>query len=870
MRVVVAEKPSVARDLARVLGGGRGHDGYIEGSLDGEPLRITWCIGHLLELEDPEHYDKAWKAWRMDALPMVPERFALRPREGAQDQWQVVKRLLQDRATTEVINACDAGREGELIFRYAYQHAGARAPVRRLWVSSLTDDAIREGWRRLQPAQAYDRLADAARCRSEADWLVGLNATRAMTCRSRAEGGDALWSVGRVQTPTLAMIVRRDDEIARFVPETYWQVKATLGAEAGTWTATWFRDLPAAERRAERPERSEGQEEEADAPHAERLRSAADAEAVVRALAGKAGRVLRSKRAEKRERPPLLYDLTSLQRRANQRFGLSAQQVLDVAQALYERHKLITYPRTDARYLTSDQAGELPRILRGVGQLAVYRPFTDALLQQPLRLGPRIIDDAEVGDHHAILPTGDAVDPTRLTADEKRIYDLVARRLIAALSGDAVFDQAEIVVAVPPAPEAQLPADVPAPLTLRARGRVLREAGWRAVDPPGASKDLELPPVKDGDPVSVREAKAHEGQTRPPRPHDDASLLGAMETAGKDLEDSELKRVMRNAGLGTPATRAAILQTLVQRSYVTREGRALRATEKGKALIGAIPIDELKSAELTGRWEKRLADMADGRGDRETFMRDVVGHVQGIVDALREVVMPEEAKRRTRPESEPLGPCPACGTPVRQRGPVYACETGRSCTFVVFAKMAQRAISPAMVKELLRNGKSKAVKGFRSKAGKEFSAGLTLQEGGKVGFWFPEREEEARGPEEVRPARPAAKPRRAAPPRGERSEDDDGWDPTPPPPEKKRGARRTSGKAAEGAAPRRSRSSEPKTTERAPARSAPAPRPEAPRPAAPRPAAEGDPCPTCGVGRVIRGKVSLGCSRWREGCGWRG
>jgi DNA topoisomerase-3 len=764
LRLVIAEKPSVARDLARVLGASQRRDGYLEGN----GLRITWCVGHLVELEDPSHYDDAWRRWSFDTLPMVPESFALRPRKTATDQWKVVRTLLRGREIEDVVNACDAGREGELIFRYVYQLAGCRKPVLRLWVSSLTDQAIKQGWSRLRPGSQFDPLAAAARARSEADWLVGLNATRAMTCRTRDAGGDALWSVGRVQTPTLAMIVARDREIAAFVPETYWQVKAKLVAEPGDWQGVWFRDAP--ETKAKRDD---------GAPKGQRLGALADAEAVVAASVGRQGTVLRAHRKEKRERHPLLYDLTALQRRANQRFGFPAARTLEIAQALYEKHKVLTYPRTDARFLTQDQVPELPDVLRAVGGLRPYRPFTDVLLASPLRITKRIVDDSEVGDHHAIIPTSRTPSPAALSPDEKRIYDLVARRLMAALSPDAVLDLAELVVAVPPA-EVALPDDVPVPLTFRAKGRVLREAGWRAVDPPKKTKDVHLPNVSVGDVVHVAEAKTEEGQTRPPRPHDDASLLDAMEKAGRQLDDAELKRALRGAGLGTPATRAAILTTLQSRDYVVRDRKALRATEKGFALIDTLPAGDLKSAELTGRWEKRLSDIAEGRGDARGFMTDVVAHVHGVVGDIATVEVPEAARQRTQPLGKAIGACPACGEPVRDRGKVFACDTGRSCAFVVFKSMSKRKISARMVRELLQEGRTAPVKGFKSKKGKPFTAGLEVGEDGKVGFWFPDRGEERapRGP-------------------------------------------------------------------------------------------VGLSCPSCGSGRVLAGRAAWGCSRWREGCGWR-
>jgi len=736
MRLVITEKPSVARDLARVLGvRGKG-----EGFLEGEGLVVTWCLGHLTELEQPAHYDPRWRRWQLDALPMVPPRFDLRVRKGVGKQWTVVRRLLRDGRFAEVVNACDAGREGELIFRNAYQLAGARLPIRRLWLSSLTDEAIRGGWASLLPGARFEALGDAARCRSEADWLVGLNATRAMTCAARRVGGEGLLSVGRVQTPTLAMIVARDREIEAFVPEAFWVVRATFSVarEGGdpTWQATWFRDAPSED---------EGAGEEV--PRAERLADAQVAEAIAAAARGREGRVEAASRARVVEPPPLLYDLTALQRRANQRYGYDAGRTLEIAQALYERHKLVTYPRTDARYLTPDQVPGLERIVRGLESVSGLAPFAAALLARPLRAGKRVVDASEVGDHHAIIPTGRT--PKRLTRDEARVFDLVARRFLAALSDDAVFEKTALVVAVDPE-DAPLPASIVAPLRFRARGRVCLDQGWRAVDPPGRDRETELPRAVEGEPTRVEEVGPVEGRTKPPRPHNDASLLRAMETAGRVLDDAELKRALRSAGLGTPATRAAILETLVQRGFVERRQRTLRATERGRALVDAVPVDELKSAELTGRWEARLSAMAEGRERRDRFMSDTVTHVHAIVRAIAAVSLAPEAV--TRAPAPPLGACPVCGKPVREGRSVYECEAGRSCPFVVFKKMAGRAISRRMVTQLLREGRSGLVKGFRSKKGKTFSAGLAIQEGGRVGFWFPEREQRARNPSTSRRA----------------------------------------------------------------------------------------------------------------------
>ena len=726
MQLVVTEKPSVARDIARVLGVRGKGDGF----LHGDGIRITWCVGHLVELEEPAHYDSKWRRWSFDTLPMVPEQFALRPRKGSTDQWRVVKKHLRDKAVTEVINACDAGREGELIFRYAYQLAGSRAPVRRLWVSSLTDVAIRDGWDRLAPSSQYDPLADAARARSEADWLVGLNATRAMTCLGRKAGGDELLSVGRVQTPTLAMIVERDAAIAAFIPETFWQVKATFKCGEADWTGTWFRPGSPQEKKGE------------DAPHAERLPSRELAEAVSGAVHGRDGVVETAKRKRKVEPPPLLYDLTSLQRRANQRYGMPADRTLQVAQALYERHKLLTYPRTDARFLTPDQVATLPGIVKAVGTLAPYAPFAGPLLQAPIRPGKRVVNAAEVGDHHAILPTDKVPNAGRLSAEEKRIYDLVARRLLAALSPNAELDLTELIVAVSTEPIAD---GIDTPPRFRATGRILAVPGWRAVDPPGRQRDRVLPNVQEGDPTETTGTEVREGQTKPPRPHNDATLLRAMETAGRSLDDKELARAMRSAGLGTPATRAAILNTLIHRRYVTRQGKDLRATEKGRVLIGAVPVDDLKSAELTGRWEKRLNDIAEGRESADAFMRDAVARLRDVIQAIATAEPPPMAAVK-KPDTPILGDCPVCGKPVREQRKAYGCETGRDCPFVVFKQMTGRSISKRMVTALLKHGKTPIVKGWKSRAGKVFEAGLMLKEDGTVGLHFKPRAQKSTSP----------------------------------------------------------------------------------------------------------------------------
>ncbi len=752
MRLIVAEKPSVGRDLARAVGASQRGDGC----LDGDGVRVTWCIGHLLEFEEPAAYDPRWKRWSLDALPIVPTAFRTRPRSEGRDQLTAVVRHLRDKRVREVVNATDAGREGELIFWLVYEHAGIDKPVRRLWTSSLTPDALADALARLRPTSATAPLPTAARARAEADWLVGMNATRALTARL-----GELATVGRVQTPTLALIAARDRAIADFVPQTYWTVQARFGTGAGPIAATWFA-------RDSAPEPDDDRNAPAEqAPPAERISHHGVAEALAGAVSGRPATVRSAQRKTVREPPPEAYDLTSLQRAANSRYGLPAPRTLEIAQALYERHKLITYPRTDARRITPNEVSLLPGILRGLAGLPVYRPTAEALLAAPLRLDRRFVDASEVGDHHAILPTGRTPDAERLAPDEKRVYDLIARRLLAVLSPDAVFDVALIVLEVD-APDAPLP-----PL-FRARGRIARIAGWRAVDPPGRSAtERELPMVHVGDPAKVDASQVEEGTTRPPRPHNDASLLRAMETAGRELDDDALRRAMRGAGLGTPATRAAILQTLLDRSYVRRDGRALHATDAGRRLLDANPVPELANAELTARWEGRLFELAEGKGDAGRFHDDVVANVTSIVEAIRQAaVTPAPADV----SAQAIGSCPGCGTPVRADRFAWVCDSRASCGFRVPKTMARRKVSDRLVRSLVTHGRTPIVQGWRSKAGKPFAAGLHWDKAAnKVGFVF-----EDQGPR------------------------------------------------------------------------------------------VGGACPACEIGRIIAGKSSLGCDRWREGCAWRG
>ncbi len=817
MQLVIAEKPSVARDLARVLGlrGGGKH------AIEGSGRVITWCIGHLVELEEPAAYDPAWKAWRLDTLPMLPAAFKLRPVPSTRDQLRAVRELLRDRRFTEVVNACDAGREGELIFRYVYELAGSRLPIKRLWISSLTDEAIRAGFARLRPGVELDALAGAARCRSEADWLVGMNATRAVTVSSRAaaprprlaqpprrgqrgQSDSPLYSIGRVQTPTLAILVRRELEIRQFRPCDYWEVRGlfapagTPGEAAEKVTATWGVTLP--DGKAIRS----------------RLGARALAEEIVArgesAARGPHGAVVERLRQKRlREPPPLLFDLTSLQRTANRRFGLSATATLGAAQALYERYKILTYPRTDSRHLTSDMAKELPKLFGALAALPDYARFAEPLLETPPARSRRLFDDAKVSDHHAIVPTGKPVRLEELPRDERRIFDLVARRFLGAFHPDAEFALTDVVIRLGPSdapPEAEPrataePRDAevvagpdetlvtalpPPPDRYRARGRVRLVAGWQDVaqlgrpgqpgatqgdrGTPGDAADGDggptLPPLAEGQRLDGK-LEVLTKQTRPPPRHTEATLLGAMESAGRDISDDELRAAMRDSGLGTPATRAATIETLIRRTFVGREGKNLVPTEMGIGLIDALPEKSLASPELTGSWEARLSRMARGEETRAAFMADISRYVSDVVTAIRGgagVVRatgatataprpqnvasgtppkPPGAGRAARAPAAPRASAPrprsiAGGTPGVaslvcprcKQGALVAGNRGWGCTrwragcaFVIWFEIAGRRITDAELTDLVSKGKTRRRK-WRSSEGTEIGGRLVL------------------------------------------------------------------------------------------------------------------------------------------------
>src|SRR6188768_3219598 len=636
---VVAEKPSVARDLALSLGATR----RSEGTLSGNGYVVTWAIGHLVGLAEPEGINPAWKRWRREDLPMLPERWPLNVFSATRSQFEIVRRVLNAPGVESVICATDAGREGELIFRFIYEAAGCRRPVQRLWISSLTERAIREGFARLRPAREYDALADAALGRSRADWLVGMNLSRAYGLSL-----DAPLSVGRVQTPTLAMLVERTLAIRDFVPEPYLEVVATFAPDAEQrYRGTWFKPESAGE--AKRGARV--------APHPQRLpASGEEARRIVeRALSGQA-RIARVHSETKRLPPPLLYDLTELQRHMNRLYGFSAQRTLDAAQALYEKHKLLSYPRTDSRHLSGEMAGSLPEVVS-----AIATPYR-ALLAEGTgerKLSRRFVDDSKVRDHHAIIPTASSPEGRALSADERKVYELVCRRLLQAWHQDFVWAATEVITEVHPRGAASEPVD-----SYRSLGTAIKEQGWKVLDlgaskPPRAKKndasrgeggELETSEPEPGEGLlpaglergqtpRVLEAKALPKTTRPPAPLTDATLLTAMETAGKTLDEKQLSEAMKDSGLGTPATRANIIKTLIARGYVQRDSKALRATERGVGLIAVVDA-EVKSAAMTGAWEARLQAIARGQGDLPKFLQQISSYVSEVVGRVPRFLPP--------------------------------------------------------------------------------------------------------------------------------------------------------------------------------------------------------------------------------------
>jgi DNA topoisomerase III len=729
--LVIAEKPSVGRDLARVLPGPFAKQ---EGWLEGPEHVITWAVGHLVQLAEPDEYEAKYKRWRMPDLPIVPAKFKLVVRdERSRKQMSVVTAQLGREDVSQVVNACDAGREGELIFAYLYEKAKASKPVQRLWLNSMTTAAMKSAFESLRPAEDYALLEQAARSRSEADWIVGMNATRAATIRLKSSFDGAV-SLGRVQTPTLAIVARREEEIKAFVPEPYWLVDATFQAEplagedsAGGASAGGASDGEAANGDGPRPRVYEGRFHMGARP---RIATEQEALAIVEACQGKPGTITKLDKKEQRERAPMLYDLTSLQRDANTRYGFSARRTLAAAQRLYEEHKALTYPRTNSRYLTTDMVEEIKptaELVGGQKEYAQAAAYVTALDVLPLA---RVVDDEKVTDHHAIIPTRAEHAVDRMGDDDRRVYDMVVRRFLAVFHPEAVFENTRVETTV-------LPAGGDAGgCVFRTRGKLLLVPGWRGVygQMPTEAKsaaeedegaDQQLPKLEEGEQVQTLEIASARKETKPPRRYSDASLLGAMETAGKLVDDDELREAMKDSGIGTPATRAAIIERLIQVGYLERDARSLVATDKGLNVIRLLGEHALTSPDMTGQWEHRLDRIERGEDSRQKFMADIAGFAETTVKEL------DVKLKDVRIPRANLGPCPICGHDIKENRKGYSCwaRDDPGCGFVIWKGKSGKQLSIAVAKELIRSGHtSKAVTGFKARSGRSFRAHLALSQ----------------------------------------------------------------------------------------------------------------------------------------------
>jgi DNA topoisomerase-3 len=727
--LVIAEKPSVGQLVVKELPGAFSKG---EGFLEGPDHVVTWAVGHLVQLADPDEYDEKYAKWRMADLPIVPKKFKLVVRdERSKKQMAVVKRALDRKDIDFVVNACDAGREGELIFAYLFEKNGSKLPVQRLWLNSMTASAIREAFDSLRPGEEFAKLEEAARSRSEADWIVGMNATRAATIRLRSSFDGAV-SLGRVQTPTLAILARREEEIRAFVPEPYWVVDAK------------FLALPESPRRAYQGRLHVGANP--------RLTTAEEAAAVVAACESQTGVISKLTKTKQKQIAPLLYDLGSLQRDASSRFGFTAARTLRAAQSLYEDKKALTYPRTNSRYITSDMIPDIKPIARLVGgqkEYATAAAYVAGLDMLPLG---RVVNNEKVTDHHAIIPTlADRAHPVeKMDTDEQRIYDIVVRRFLAVFHPEAVFENTRVETTV-------------AEHVFRTRGKLLLVPGWRAaygetVDVDGADEDDEgaeqqLPRLEQGEASLTTSIISDAKETKPPRRYSDGSLIGAMETAGKLVDDEELRESMKENGIGTAATRAAIIERLIAVGYLERDGSALIVSEKGLNVIRLLGQHALTSPSLTGEWESRLSKIETGADTRKQFMADIAKFAEETVLTLDTTLKDVRIPRAN------LGPCPVCAQDIMENRKGYSCWSREDpgCGFVIWKSKAGKTMGVAIARELIKTGRTeKPVTGFKGRSGKSFRARLALvqnEEGRwRVDFDEPWAKEGAKPPDPEEPA----------------------------------------------------------------------------------------------------------------------
>jgi len=715
--LIIAEKPSVAGDIAKALGGFKKTEDFYES----DQYVLSSAVGHLLELVPPEGVEAARGKWTFKCLPVIPPHFDLKPIERSESRLKVLKKLIKRDDVDALVNACDAGREGELIFRNIVKHTKAKQPIKRLWLQSMTPGAIREGFERLREDADMLPLADAAFSRSEADWLVGINGTRAMTAFNSKLGGFFKTTVGRVQTPTLAILVEREQKIKRFVPRDFWEVIGTFDAAAGQYTGRWF------DEKFVRPDGKDGD----DQLRPERVWDQAKAEAIRDKCLGKPGIVTEESKPST-SLSPLLYDLTSLQREANSRFGFSAKNTLAIAQALYEKHKVLTYPRTDSRALPEDYLGTVRNTLTMLGGTG-YGPFAGTILSNGwVHPNKRIFNNAKISDHFAIIPTTQA--PKGLTEPEHKLYDMVTKRFLAIFYPAAEFLETTRITRVEGEP-------------FRSAGKVLVNPGWLAVYGKEAESDdtPSLVPVKPDERVQTSGIEVKANVTKPPPRYTEATLLSAMEGAGKLVEDDELREAMREKGLGTPATRAAIIEGLIYEDYVHRNARELQATAKAFSLmelLNGLGIPELTRPELTGDWEFKLHQIQRRQKSRDEFMSEIADMTRHIVERAKQF------EQDTIPGDFGVlkTPCPKCGGEIHERYKHFQC-VHEKCDFQVWKTLCSRMFEPEEVEELIAKKQVGPLQGFRSKQGFPFAALLKLTPEFKVEFDFGNEQKNENGEE---------------------------------------------------------------------------------------------------------------------------
>lgn len=670
--LVLAEKPSVARDIARVLNCRGSAEGYIEG----ENYVVTWCIGHLVQLCEPEEYDIKYKKWSFDTLPIIPEKFKLKPNSNTYKQFKIVKGLMASSDIDKIICATDAGREGELIFRYTYNLSGCKKPFDRLWISSMTDSAIKDGFNKLKSGSEYDNLYYSAKCRSESDWLVGMNASRAFSLKYNAN-----LSIGRVQTPTLALLVNRHIERTNFKPEDYFEVKALYEGFSGIWFDEATRET--------------------------KIFDKAKAQQIADKVKGKIGIIKDIKQEQKKDPAPQLFDLTELQRACNRKFGFPAAKTLDIVQNLYEK-KLVTYPRTDSKYLSQDIIPTLRDRINAVRNPDL-KDVVEYINKKPdLNLGKRYVDDTKVSDHHAIIPTEQAANLNSLQAEEKKVYDIITRRFLAVFLSPYEYTITNIITSV----ENEL---------FLSKGKTIQKLGWmglykddKKTEDEEAGDEQILPLLNPGEGINVRDVKLEEKKTKAPSLYTEATLLSAMEHAGRFIDDEELKEQLKEGGLGTPATRAAVIERLIKVGYVVREKKNLVPTEKGINLISIVP-NEIKSPELTGKWEKALSQMARGQYSSEKFMTSIINYSRFLIEEASRVKAVQFQRENNAKAKHPIGKCPACGAAVFETSRGWSCSKWKEngCKFSLWKEdkglgYFGKKLTQIMVRELLKKGRSHA------------------------------------------------------------------------------------------------------------------------------------------------------------------